>query len=262
MVANRGPQFSSQFWKAFCNLIGSSANLSSGFHPQTNGQSERANQDLETTLRCLFSTNLTTWSCQLVWVEYAQNTLPSSAMGLSPFECSMGYQPPLFPDQEQEVSLPLVQMFVCRCQRTWRRVRAAILKTNSRYRRQADRRRTPAPHYCIGQSVWLSTRDLPLRVVSHCPLSSVSRPIPPPWVIGGQPGYTVRCLLKVQPQDRGFQYLEGIDWEGIGPEERCWVPAKDILDPALIADFHRRHPGQPVLPVLTLACFWTLYPPA
>ncbi|XP_023868962.2 cell division cycle protein 27 homolog [Salvelinus sp. IW2-2015] len=89
MVSNWGPQFSSRCCKAFCTLIGSSASLSSGFHPQSNGQSERANQDLETTLRCLFSTNPTTWSQQLVCVEYACNTLPCSATGLSPFECSL-----------------------------------------------------------------------------------------------------------------------------------------------------------------------------
>ena len=60
MVSDWIPQFLSQFWKAFCTLIGSSASLSSRFHPQSNGQSERANQDLETTLRCLVSTNRTT----------------------------------------------------------------------------------------------------------------------------------------------------------------------------------------------------------
>jgi transposase InsO family protein len=62
VVSDLGPQFSSQFWNAFCTLIGTLASLSSRFHPQSNGQSERVNQDLETTLRCLVSTNPTTWS--------------------------------------------------------------------------------------------------------------------------------------------------------------------------------------------------------
>ena len=51
IVSDRGPQFSSKFWKVFCTLIGSSASLSSGFHPQSNGESERANQDMEMALR-------------------------------------------------------------------------------------------------------------------------------------------------------------------------------------------------------------------
>ena len=55
MVSDWGPHFLSRFWKVFCTLIGSSASLSSGYHSQSNGQSERANQDLETTLCCLVS---------------------------------------------------------------------------------------------------------------------------------------------------------------------------------------------------------------
>ncbi|XP_042181500.1 uncharacterized protein LOC112256439 isoform X2 [Oncorhynchus tshawytscha] len=68
-------------------------------------------------------------------------------------------------------------------------------------------------------------------------------PTPLPCLIDGQPAYTLRCILKIILQGRGFQYL--VDWEGYGPEERCWVPARDILDPGLIADIQCRHPGQP-----------------
>ncbi len=47
VVSDRGPQFVSRFWTEFCRQLGATASLSSGYHPQTNGQAERANQDLE-----------------------------------------------------------------------------------------------------------------------------------------------------------------------------------------------------------------------
>ncbi|KAI4805924.1 hypothetical protein KUCAC02_010517 [Chaenocephalus aceratus] len=102
IVSDRGPQFSSQVWKAFCRALGASASLSSGYHPQTNGQTERANQDLGTALRCVASRNPASWSLHLPWVEYAHNSLVCSATGMSPFMASNGFQPPLFPVQERE----------------------------------------------------------------------------------------------------------------------------------------------------------------
>ena len=167
VVSDRGPQFISQFWKAFCSLVGATVSLSSGYHPQSNGQTERLNQELETGLRCLVSRNPTTWSKHLIWVEYAHNTLPSSATGLSPFQCAYGYQPPLFPDLEPEVAVPSAQAFVRLCRRTWNNARRVLLRNSSRYKRLADRHRNPAPAYRPGQSVWLSTQDLPLRVDSR-----------------------------------------------------------------------------------------------
>ncbi len=50
VVSDRGPQFVSKFWTEFCQKLGARASLSSGYHLQTNGQAEWANQDLETVL--------------------------------------------------------------------------------------------------------------------------------------------------------------------------------------------------------------------
>ena len=132
IVSDRGPQFSSRVWKAFCQALGASASLSSGYHPQTNGQTERANQVLGSALRCVAFRHPASWSTHLPWVEYAQNSLVSSATGMSPFMVSMGFQPPLFPVQEEEVAVPSVQDHLRRARRVWREARAALARTAAR----------------------------------------------------------------------------------------------------------------------------------
>ncbi len=280
IVSDRGPQFASQFWKEFCHQIGASPALSSGFHPQTNGQAERTNQILGRMLRSLTSRTPASWCDQLAWAEYAHNSLPSSATGLSPFECCLGYQPPLFASQESQSSVPSVERFIQRCKRTWRRVRSALCRTRTRTRRAANRHRVRSPRYVYGQKVWLSTRNLPIQEGSRKlmprfvgPFSIVkvlspvaiklrlSRqlrrvhpvfhvscvkpvfraptrpPLPPPPIDKEASIYRVRKLLDVRPRGRGHQFL--VDWEGYGPEERRWIPARDVLDRSLIEDFYR-----------------------
>lgn len=162
-----GPQFTSRVWKEFCSTLGAQVSLSSGFHPQTNGQTEHTNQELEAALGCVASTNQTTWSEQLPWIEYAHNSLTSSATGLSPFEVSLGYQPLLFPTNEGEHFVLSIQHHFRRCWRAWRATRATLVRTKDRNKRLADRHKTPAPTYLPGQKVWLSTRFVAIGTESR-----------------------------------------------------------------------------------------------
>jgi transposase InsO family protein len=52
IVSDRGPQFASKFWRRLFKLLGVDIRLSSAFHLETNGQTERKNQTLEQYLRC------------------------------------------------------------------------------------------------------------------------------------------------------------------------------------------------------------------
>jgi len=65
VVSDRGPQFTSVFWRELCTLIGATVSLSSGFHPQSNDRTEHKNQGMETALRCLVSETPVSWSQRL-----------------------------------------------------------------------------------------------------------------------------------------------------------------------------------------------------
>merc|ERR1712035_191278 len=119
VVSDRGPQFTTQVWKAFCETLRVTSSLTSGYHPQSNGQTERANQSLESSLRCVAARLPASWSTHLPWVEYCHNSLASSATGMSPFMVVNGFQPPLFPSQETDVAVPSVQAHFRRARRVW-----------------------------------------------------------------------------------------------------------------------------------------------
>ncbi|KAL0147444.1 hypothetical protein M9458_057253 [Cirrhinus mrigala] len=93
--SDRAPQFISHIWKAFFKLLGISVNLSSGYHPQTNGQTERKIEELRRYLWSYCQEDQYSWSRGLLTPEEGRhpNTNLGTKSGCPPVTCAFGYSP-------------------------------------------------------------------------------------------------------------------------------------------------------------------------
>jgi len=86
IVSDRDPRFTSRFWKSLQEALGSKLRLSSAYHPQTDGQSERTIQSLEDLLRVCVLEQGGTWDSHLPLIEFTYNNSYHSSIGMAPFE--------------------------------------------------------------------------------------------------------------------------------------------------------------------------------
>ncbi len=164
IVSDRGPQFTSRVWSAFFKSLNVNISLTSGYHPQSNGQTERLNQEVIRFLRSYCQQQQTEWSRYMMWAEYAQNSLTKPATGMTPFKCILEFQPPMFPWSGEPTELPSITEWLQRSEEVWDRAHTHLLRAVRRQELQANRHRRSGPVYQSGQGVWLSTRDLRLRL--------------------------------------------------------------------------------------------------
>ena len=93
IVSDRGTLFTSAFWRSFCAILACKRRLSTAFHPQTDGQTERQNQNLEHYLRAFCAKNQLDWPQHLSLAEFTYNTAKHSAHGDTPANLLRGFQP-------------------------------------------------------------------------------------------------------------------------------------------------------------------------
>ena len=162
IISDRGPQFRSEFWKALFEALGTNIKLSSAYHPQTDGQTERVNQTLEQYLRCFCSYDQDNWVDLLPFAEFAYNNSSHEAIGVSPFLAMYGWNPkadflnhPVVQD-EQDTS-PLSVEDRLKYIHSWVGKHLETAKDNAKV--QADRKRKDHS-FKVGDKVLLLTRNL------------------------------------------------------------------------------------------------------
>jgi len=97
IVSDRGSVFTSDYWSALAFETQITRRLSTAFHPQTDGQTERQNQVLEAYLRCYCSTKQDEWAKWLPFAAFASNNSTSQSLSDSPNNVLMGFHPRIRP---------------------------------------------------------------------------------------------------------------------------------------------------------------------
>ena len=153
VISDRDPRFDADFWRALLDGSGTKLCMSTPYHPETDGQTERANRTILQMLRTFCVTgDSSSWEDQLPWLEFAYNSSEQATTGLSPFYLNHGCEP----------SHPLNTLFTDSCPKVHddspsgrgftKRLNDALLvaKTNLANRKKGqaatqNRRRTPNP---------------------------------------------------------------------------------------------------------------------
>ena len=97
LISDQGPQFASAFARELARLLQYDVKLSTAYHPQTDGQTERTNQEIETYLRIFCANNPKNWLDLLPTAEFQHNSAPHHSTKTSPFHLMLGYEPRAYP---------------------------------------------------------------------------------------------------------------------------------------------------------------------
>jgi len=163
IISDRGPQFASKFAKELGRLLNYEVSLSTAYHPQTDGQTERLNQELETYLRIYCRTTPTDWSKHLDLAEFVHNSRKHDSRDASPFYLMMGYEPRGIPSAVPTSSVPAAAE---RIQNLQKIREEALACHNLAMQRMSDRtRHSNFKPWKIGDKVWLSGKNL----ITHFP---------------------------------------------------------------------------------------------
>src|SRR5882724_4959654 len=104
IVSDWGKHFISCFWWLLCQLLGIKANISTAYHPETDGQTERVNQILEQYLWVYINYQQDDWVNLLPLAEFTYNNTSHSVTMVTPFFANKGFHPKLKVSLEPVVS--------------------------------------------------------------------------------------------------------------------------------------------------------------
>ena len=157
LISDRGPQFTSKVFEELCKIFGINHRKSTAFHPQTDGESERLNQELETYLRLFCADHVTRWKEYLPFAEFAHNQRTHQSTKMSPFEIMYGTEVVAIPTAFPRINVPAAEDRF----KIINQIRDEALAAHELSRQlMMQRVKGKMPHFKEGDQVWLDSRNL------------------------------------------------------------------------------------------------------
>ncbi len=161
IVSDRDPRFTARFWRALWAQCGTKLAMSTAYHPQTDGQTERANRTLEEMMRSYVNVHQDNWDEHLVAAEIAYNNSVHASTGFTPFFLDAGQHPVLPMNQAALVpnANPTADAMLERLYDNLTLARQHLQQAQDRQAQYANRHRREQS-YKAGDQVMLSTVNL------------------------------------------------------------------------------------------------------
>jgi len=282
IISDRDPRFASKFTRELCRILGIHQNISTAYHPRTDGQSERTNQWLEQYLRFWTNERQDNWAHFLPMAEFAHNSWPHEATKKSPFALMMGYDPRAdWMDKPSPIPQVLTRLQQFREAR--KGAQELIKRAQALWVKHKD-----TPRYQEGDYVWLEGKHLrtnqptaKLAARRHGPfqITQVLSPVnyklelptqwsihpvfhidlltpyretpmhgenfqrPPPDLVDGEEEYEVETILDSRRFGRGRKLQYLVKWKGYSDSENQWVDKDDVFADQALAEFEARGRG-------------------
>ena len=197
ILSDRGPQFASKFMEDLTKVLGTKRKLSTAYHPQTDGQTERINQEIGTFLQHYVNYKQDDWTEWLAMAEFAYNDKKHAATGRTPFELNFGRHP-WKGDLMIQTEIPQVEKFTKNIQESWKHAAQAMEEAQKNMKQQFDKKRRNPQGLKVGNHVWLENKNIqsnrpskkldnkrygPFRILKDIGLGAFQLELPEGWMI-------------------------------------------------------------------------------